>query len=192
MLCSWSGWENPEFGDLTGRVLFKVKKSTCPGYLKCFISGLHMYPPASFMEMNMCSPDLGDHLVTALYAYNCRISWFSYNCVFSFSSQIPIFTQKRIFYLWALLLQQVGKQDAKGILLVLTEYVDVAVTEGIAVSCKYTQSSLVSSNAPNQLVQRLVILYLQSDGVHNKLVYPAAASADLWCLYLPCSPMPMS
>lgn len=43
-------------------------------------------------------------------------------------------------------------------LLVLIENVYIVVTEVIAVSCKYTQSSLVYANTPNQLVQAPIMI----------------------------------
>lgn len=77
-------------------------------------------------------------------------------------------------------------------LLVLIENVYIVVTEVIAVSCKYTQSSLVYANTPNQLVQAPIMIQPHSDGVCNKLAYPAAAQANLWCSYIHCNHMTMS
>lgn len=56
-------------------------------------------------------------------------------------------------------------------LLVVIENAYIVLTGVTAVSCKYTQSSLVYANTPNQPIQAPVIIQPHSDGVCNKLAY---------------------
>lgn len=57
------------------------------------------------------------------------------------------------------------------LLLVAIENAYIVLTGVTAVSCKYTQSSLVYANTPNQPIQAPVIIQPHSDGACNKLAY---------------------